>query len=202
MLHLLRGRSWAAENSSRDVAAKAEVQPSSSVPGLAGANYLLSFPDLHRLHPGGREPIPDAAPVHPGAGTNLLQPPHGRAASPHLCHCQQLLLQHEEEQEGPVLYHQVRLRPHFWGRWSTTAFKPPKDPRKKESLLSLRFSQAFFLTRGLSKRLLRTAPTALLPMTCPSHLKNMSSTPQGHVSHTLTTCFLKTHPPYPEVCKG
>lgn len=72
-----------------------------------GTNHPLPSPDLHRLHPGGREPLPGAAPLHPGAGAAILQPPHGRTPATCLCHRQQLLLQHEEEQKGPVLRYQV-----------------------------------------------------------------------------------------------
>ena len=91
--------------------ALAEWHPKSAqILRLGVTNHLLPSPDVHRLHPGVGEPVPGAAPLHHGAGAAVLQAPCGRAAAAYLCHCQQLLLQHEEEQEGPVLHYQVR----FW----------------------------------------------------------------------------------------
>ena len=68
---------------------------------------LLTSADVHRVNPGGSEPLPVAAHLHPGSHPPVHQQEDRRDASPHLRYSRQLLLQHAEEQQGPVLHHQV-----------------------------------------------------------------------------------------------
>lgn len=70
-------------------------------------NFSLWCADVHRLHPGGCQPVPAAAHLLRRSDPPLHQQEDRWNAASHLCHRRQLLLQHAEEQPGPVLHHQV-----------------------------------------------------------------------------------------------
>lgn len=55
---------------------------SAAILRLGATDHLLPSPDIHRLHPGGGEPVP-GAPLHRGAGTAVPQAPRGRLP-PHI----------------------------------------------------------------------------------------------------------------------
>ncbi len=69
--------------------------------------FLLSLslssplPDVHRLHPGGREPLPDPAHLHGGADQAVQGEEDRGAAAAHLRHRGQLLHAHEEDSAEP-----------------------------------------------------------------------------------------------------
>lgn len=63
--------------------------------------------DVHGLHPRRGESISAAAHLHSGPDPPLHQQEDRRDGAAHLRHRGQLLLQHEAEQQRPVLHHQV-----------------------------------------------------------------------------------------------
>lgn len=70
--------------------------------------------DIHGLHPGGCEPLPAALHLLTRAHSPVYKQEDWGDAPPHLCHCWQLLLQHETQQPWPVLHHQVSGSAPVW----------------------------------------------------------------------------------------
>ena len=80
------------------------VMPSASVTVHV---FVVPTADVHRIHPGGSQPVPGAQHLHSRADPGV-QGQEDRGAPPtHLCHRGQLLPQHEEVPAGPVYHHQV-----------------------------------------------------------------------------------------------
>lgn len=76
-------------------------------PADGASRCPLLLADIYRLHPGGCEPLPAALHLLARAHPPVHQQEDRGDAPPHLRHRRQLLLQHETQQPGPVLYHQV-----------------------------------------------------------------------------------------------
>lgn len=80
--------------------------PPPLLPDSVNSRPLL-LADIHGLHLGSCEPLPAALDLLARAHPPVHQQEDRGDAPPHLRHCRQLLLQHETQQPGPVLYHQV-----------------------------------------------------------------------------------------------
>jgi hypothetical protein len=91
------------------------------------STYPLLPADVHRLHPGGCKPLPAALHLLTRTHPPVHQQEDWGDAPPHLCHCRQLLLQHETQQPGPVLYHQVGGPAPVWELQLHNPANPSRD---------------------------------------------------------------------------